>query len=130
MEYTKGIQKIEVFEKDRIIKSSAVGVTNVEEVTWLKDTLIEIAKKNNWESWAYIADISKLEPVAIEVSSVLVKLHNSVYENGCACLAFVESKDTFTSKQASVHQKISTTVMKECHFDSFDEAYSWVKENL
>jgi hypothetical protein len=41
-----GIQIVEVFEDDYIIKSSADGVTNVEEIIWLKNKLIEIAQ--NW----------------------------------------------------------------------------------
>lgn len=46
MKYCMGIQVVEVFEDDYIIKSSADGVTNVEEIIWLKNKLIEIAQ--NW----------------------------------------------------------------------------------
>ena len=45
MRYCKGVQKIEVFEDDLIIKSGADGVTNVEEIIWLKEKLLEISKK-------------------------------------------------------------------------------------
>lgn len=45
MKYCKGVQKIEVFEDDLIIKSGADGVTNVEEIIWLKEKLLEISKK-------------------------------------------------------------------------------------
>ena len=88
MEYCKGIQKIEVFENDFVIKSSADGITNVEEIAWLKDKLVEISK--NWEGkkWAYIADISKLQIVPTEVSSELIQLHVEIYNNGCVCVGF------------------------------------------
>ena len=75
MRYCKGVQKIEVFEDDLIIKSGADGVTNVEEIIWLKEKLLEISKKWQGKKWAYIADISKLEIVPTEVSSELIKLH-------------------------------------------------------
>ena len=51
MKYCMGIQVVEVFEEDYIIKSSADGVTNVEEIVWLKNKLIEIAKNWRGKKW-------------------------------------------------------------------------------
>lgn len=128
MEYCKGIQKIEVFENDFVIKSSADGITNVEEIAWLKDKLVEISK--NWEGkkWAYIADISKLQIVPTEVSSELIQLHVEIYNNGCVCVGFVEPEKAFISRQASVHNRMSNTGLQEGHFNSFYDAFSWAKE--
>ena len=128
MEYCKGIQKIEVFENDFVIKSSADGITNVEEIAWLKDKLVEISK--NWEGkkWAYIADISKLEIVPTEVSSELIKLHVEIFKNGCVCVGFVEPEKAFISRQAAVHNRMSNTGLQEGHFNSFEDALSWAKE--
>lgn len=128
MEYCKGIQKIEVFENDFVIKSSADGITNVEEIAWLKDKLVEISK--NWEGkkWAYIADISKLQIVPTEVSSELIQLHVEIYNNGCVCVGFVEPEKAFISRQASVHNRMSNTGLQEGHFNSFEDALSWAKE--
>lgn len=128
MEYCKGIQKIEVFENDFVIKSSADGITNVEEIAWLKDKLVEISK--NWEGkkWAYIADISKLQIVPTEVSSELIQLHVEIYNNGCVCVGFVEPEKAFISRQAAVHNRMSNTGLQEGHFNSFEQALAWAKE--
>lgn len=128
MRYCKGVQKIEVFEDDLIIKSGADGVTNVEEIIWLKEKLLEISKKWKGKKWAYIADISKLEIVPTEVSSELIKLHVEILKNGCVCVGFVEPEKAFISRQAAVHNRMSNTGLQEGHFNSFDDAFSWAKE--
>jgi hypothetical protein len=122
-----GIQIVEVFEDDYIIKSSADGVTNVEEIIWLKNKLIEIAQNWRGKKWGYIADISKLQTVSIEVSSVLVNLHTEIFENGCSCVGFVEPINAFISRQAAVHNRLSDAELQEGHFHNFDEAFSWAK---
>lgn len=128
MRYCKGVQKIEVFEDDLIIKSGADGVTNVEEIIWLKEKLLEISKKWKGKKWAYIADISKLEIVPTEVSSELIKLHVEIFKNGCVCVGFVEPEKAFISRQATVHNRMSNAGLQEGHFNSFDDAFSWAKE--
>lgn len=127
MKYCMGIQVVEVFEDDYIIKSSADGVTNVEEIIWLKNKLIEIAQNWRGKKWGYIADISKLQTVSIEVSSVLVNLHTEIFENGCSCVGFVEPINAFISRQAAVHNRLSDAELQEGHFHDFDEAFNWAK---
>ena len=127
MKYCMGIQVIEVFEDDYIIKSSADGVTNVEEIIWLKNKLIEIAQNWRGKKWGYIADISKLQTVSIEISSVLVNLHTEIFENGCSCVGFVEPINAFISRQAAVHNRLSDAELQEGHFHDFDEAFNWAK---
>lgn len=127
MKYCMGIQIVEVFEDDYIIKSSADGVTNVEEIIWLKNKLIEIAQNWRGKKWGYIADISKLQTVSIEVSSVLVNLHTEIFENGCSCVGFVEPINAFISRQAAVHNRLSDAELQEGHFHNFDEAFNWAK---
>jgi len=123
-----GIQIVEVFEDDYIIKSSADGVTNVEEIIWLKNKLIEIAQNWRGKKWGYIADISKLQTVSIEISSVLVNLHTEIFENGCSCVGFVEPINAFISRQAAVHNRLSDAELQEGHFHNFDEAFNWAKK--
>ena len=127
MKYCMGIQVVEVFEDDYIIRSSADGVTNVEEIIWLKNKLIEIAQNWPGKKWGYIADISKLQTVSIEVSSVLVNLHTEIFENGCSCVGFVEPINAFISRQAAVHNRLSDAELQEGHFHDFDEAFNWAK---
>jgi len=127
MKYCMGIQIVEVFEDDYIIKSSADGVTNVEEIIWLKNKLIEIAQNWRGKKWGYIADISKLQTVSIEVSSVLVNLHTEIFENGCSCVGFVEPINAFISRQAAVHNRLSDAELQEGHFNDFEEAFNWAK---
>ena len=127
MKYCMGIQIVEVFEDDYIIKSSADGVTNVEEIIWLKNKLIEIAQNWRGKKWGYIADISKLQTVSTEVSSVLVNLHTEIFENGCSCVGFVEPINAFISRQAAVHNRLSDAELQEGHFHDFDEAFNWAK---
>jgi len=128
MKYCMGIQIVEVFEDDYIIKSSADGVTNVEEIIWLKNKLIEIAQNWRGKKWGYIADISKLQTVSIEISSVLVNLHTEIFENGCSCVGFVEPINAFISRQAAVHNRLSDAELQEGHFHNFDEAFNWAKK--
>ena len=128
MKYSMGIQIVEVFEDDYIIKSSADGVTNVEEIIWLKNKLIEIAQNWRGKKWGYIADISKLQTVSIEISSVLVNLHTEIFENGCSCVGFVEPINAFISRQAAVHNRLSDAELQEGHFHNFDEAFNWAKK--
>jgi hypothetical protein len=128
MKYCMGIQVVEVFEDDYIIKSSADGVTNVEEIIWLKNKLIEIAQNWRGKKWGYIADISKLQTVSIEVSSVLVNLHTEIFENGCSCVGFVEPINAFISRQAAVHNRLSDAELQEGHFHNFEEAFNWAKK--
>ena len=127
MKYCMGIQVVEVFEDDYIIKSSADGVTNVEEIIWLKNKLIEIAQNWRGKKWGYIADISKLQTVPTEVSAVLVNLHTEIFENGCSCVGFVEPINAFISRQAAVHNRLSDAELQEGHFHDFDEAFNWAK---
>ena len=127
MKYCMGIQVVEVFEDDYIIKSSADGVTNVEKIIWLKNKLIEIAQNWRGKKWGYIADISKLQTVSIEISSVLVNLHTEIFENGCSCVGFVEPINAFISRQAAVHNRLSDAELQEGHFHNFDEAFNWAK---
>lgn len=127
MKYCMGIQVVEVFEDDYIIKSSADGVTKVEEIIWLKNKLIEIAQNWRGKKWGYIADISKLQTVSTEVSSVLVNLHTEIFENGCSCVGFVEPINAFISRQAAVHNRLSDAELQEGHFHDFDEAFNWAK---
>ena len=127
MKYCMGIQVVEVFEDDYIIKSSADGVTKVEEIIWLKNKLIEIVQNWRGKKWGYIADISKLQTVSTEVSSVLVNLHTEIFENGCSCVGFVEPINAFISRQAAVHNRLSDAELQEGHFHNFDEAFNWAK---
>ena len=89
--------------------------------------MIEIAQNWRGKKWGYIADISKLQTVSIEISSVLVNLHTEIFENGCSCVGFVEPINAFISRQAAVHNRLSDAELQEGHFHDFDEAFIWAK---
>ena len=125
MNLTHGAQTVQTYTGKRIIKSGAVGATNVEEVKWLTNTLVGLAAAWKASGWVYIVDISKMSPVAPEVSQELVTLHKKLTEAGCKAMAFVEGGAFFTAAQAKEHQKQSHAVIQEGHFRTEEEAIKW-----
>ena len=105
MKYSHGSQTIESYPGKRIVKSGAVGSTNVEEVKWLTSQLISIASGWKGMGWGYIVDISQMKPVTPDVSEELVNLHKSLAASGCKAMAFVNFAAFVTGAQAKEHQK-------------------------
>lgn len=123
---THGAQKVEIYNDKRAIKSGAVGSTNVEEVRWLITTLMQQSAAWKISGWAYICDISQMQPAAPEVSKELVDLHKQLVISGCKAIAFVEGASFFTAAQAKEHQKQSKAAIQEGHFRTEAEAVKWI----
>ncbi len=126
MVLTKGAQKVETYNGKRVLKSGAVGATNVEEVKWLIATLSQYSAAWKLSGWAYVCDISQMQSATPEVSHELVGLHKLLATSGCKAMAFVEGASFFTAAQAKEHQKQSKAAVMEGHFRTEAEALKWV----
>lgn len=127
MKLTYGAQVVETFPGKKIIKSSAAGATNAEEVRWLTKTLVTHSASWKNTGWAYIVDISKMAPAAPEVSKELINLHSQLTAAGCKAMAFVEGGAFVLAAQAKEHQKQSHAVIREGHFRTEAEAIKWIE---
>ena len=126
MNATHGTQTVQTIPGKRVVKSGAVGATNVEEVKWLTDTLVSAATSWKNSGWAYIVDISKMSPVTPDVSHELVELHKKLSAAGCKAMAFVDFGSFVTAAQAKKHQKQSNSSIQEGHFKTDAEALEWI----
>ena len=59
-----GAQSVEVIPGRKIVLSSGVGKTNIDELKWLTETVLSEAKLWKSGGWAYIADCSQMDPVS------------------------------------------------------------------
>lgn len=126
MNLSHGTQTVETFNGKRVVKSGAVGSTNVEEVKWLTNMLSSISAPWKTLGWGYIVDISKMSPAAPEVSQELVNLHKVLTAGGCKAMAFVDGASFFTAAQAKEHQKQSHAMIQEGHFRTEADAIKWI----
>lgn len=127
---TYGAQEVQVFPEKHIIKSSAKGETNVAEVRWLTELILESSSSWKEIGWGYVVGISDMEPVNHEVSKELVELHKKVEMAGCKAIAFIDPNAFVISMQAKKHQRKSKTSNKEKHFKTEEEAFAWVEKIL
>lgn len=125
-----GTQTVETIPGKRMVKSGAVGSTNVEEVQWLTKTLVSEASAWKRSGWGYICDISKMSPVTPDVSKELVELHKMLEESGCKAMAFVDFGSFVTSAQAKRHQQKSNAAIQEGHFKTDADAIAWIETIL
>ncbi|MBQ9983751.1 MAG: hypothetical protein IJP29_04100 [Lachnospiraceae bacterium] len=125
-----GAQKVHVFSEKRIIKSCAVGETNVEEIKWLSDMILKYATEWKEAGWGYLVGIGEMTPVKAEVSAELVNLHKAVEEVGCKAIAFVDPDNFVIAVQAKRHQKKSKAGYLEKHFPSEEAAIEWLEKML
>lgn len=126
MTYTHGAQTVETIAGKRVLKSGAVGSTNVEEVRWLTEKLVSLSSAWKSSGWAYIVDISSMSPVTPDVSQELVNLHKKLAAAGCKAMAFVNFASFVTGAQAKEHQKKSNTLIQEGQFKTEAEAIKWI----
>ena len=127
MALTHGVQKVETIPGKKIIKSGAVGTTNVEEVQWLTHTMKSLAEPWQTSGWAYIVDITKMDPVSPDVSAELVNLHKVLGDANCKAMAFVDYCAFVTAVQANQHQKQADNGIPQAHFKTDEEAIAWIE---
>ncbi len=125
-----GAQQIYVYADKRIVKSSAVGETTVEEVQWLSDKLMEYAVAWKEEGFGYVVGIEEMTPVKPDVSKELIELHKRLENAGCRAIAFVDPHAYVIATQAKSHQRKSKVSYKEKHFRTEEEAITWLEEQL
>lgn len=118
---------IKFCNRRKVILSSAVGKTNIDELKWLTETILtEVA---NWkDGWAYIADCSQMEPVVPAEGRELVEMTKKFVEAGCK--AFAEGNSIMLKVQAHKNTERSNTGIPEAHFATTDEALVWLKETV
>ncbi len=126
MKLTYGVQTVETIPGKRVIKSGAVGATNVAEIRWLTNQLVSLSAAWKTSGWVYMVDISQMAPAAPEVSAELVELHKKLTVSGCRGMAFVEGAAFYLAAQAKQHQKQAHSVIQEGHFRTEADALKWI----
>ena len=126
----KGAQTVETVPGRRIVISSAVGKTNVDELKWLTETVLSNAASWKSTGWAYIADCSKMDPVSPTESGELVTMTKKFVDAGCKAFAFAEGRSIMLKVQAQKNTQRSNTGIAEGHFATTAEALDWLKKTL
>ena len=130
MAKTKGAQTVDVVAGRKIVLSAGVGKTNVDELKWLTDTVLDSAKAWKASGWAYIADCSKMDPVSPAEGGELVTMTKKFVEAGCKAFAFAEGKSVLLKVQAQKNTQRSQTGVAEGHFETVEEALKWLKDDI
>ncbi|MBE5884564.1 MAG: hypothetical protein E7291_09190 [Lachnospiraceae bacterium] len=130
MAKTNGAQTVELITGRKIVMSTGVGKTNIDELKWLTETVL--ASANSWKQtgWAYIADCSQMSPVGPAEGGELVKMTKAFVEAGCQAFAFVEGNSIMLKIQAQKNTQRSETGIMEGHFATREEALAWLKDEI
>lgn len=125
-----GAQTVEKIAGRKIVLSSGVGKTNIDELKWLTQTVL--AEASAWKStgWAYIADCSKMSPVSPAEGGELVKMTQSFVEAGCKAFGFAEGSSIMLKVQAQKNTERSNTGVIEGHFATVEEVLEWLKTEV
>ncbi|MBE5939060.1 MAG: hypothetical protein E7266_01565 [Lachnospiraceae bacterium] len=125
-----GAQTVETIQGRKIVLSSGVGKTNIDELKWLTETVLDEAK--NWKStgWAYIADCSQMSPVSPAEGGELVTMTKKFVEAGCKAFGFAEGKSIMLKIQAQKNTERSQTGVTEGHFQTVEEVLEWLKNDI
>lgn len=130
MAKTKGAQTVETITGRKIVLSTGVGKTNLDELTWLTDTVLSSANAWKQSGWAYIADCSKMSPVSPSEGGALVTMTKKFVDAGCKAFAFVEGSSIMLKIQAQKNTQRSETGVLEGHFATREEALAWLKDEV
>ncbi|MBO5346514.1 MAG: hypothetical protein J6A45_00030 [Lachnospiraceae bacterium] len=125
-----GAQSVEVIPGRKIVLSAGVGKTNIDELKWLTETVLEEAKNWKLTGWAYIADCSQMSPVSPAEGGELVVMTKKFVDAGCKAFAFAEGKSIMLKVQAQKNTERSQTGITEGHFATVEEALDWLKEEV
>lgn len=125
-----GAQSVEVIPGRKIVLSAGVGKTNIDELKWLTETVLEEAKNWKLSGWAYIADCSQMSPVSPAEGGELVVMTKKFVDAGCKAFAFAEGKSIMLKVQAQKNTERSQTGITEGHFATVEEALDWLKEEV
>jgi len=125
-----GAQTVETIPGRKIVLSAGVGKTNIDELKWLTQTVLEEAKAWKSTGWAYIADCSQMSPVTPAEGGELVNMTKSFVEAGCKAFAFAEGSSIMLKIQAQKNTERSETGVAEAHFATVEEALDWLKKEV
>ena len=125
-----GAQSVETIPGRHIVLSAGVGKTNIDELKWLTDTVLADAKAWKSSGWAYIADCSQMSPVSPTEGGELVTMTKKFVEAGCKAFAFAEGKSVMLKIQAQKNTERSNTGILEGHFETVEEALTWLKTEV
>ena len=130
MTKVNGAQSVEIIPGRKIILSAGVGRTNIDEIKWLCEAVLESAAAWKSTAWAYIADCSKMNPVTPAEGGELVAMTKKLVEAGCTALAFAEGSSVMLKLQAQKNTQRSETGVLEGHFATVDEVLTWLKDEV
>ena len=125
-----GAQSVEVVPGRKIVLSAGNGKTNITELKWLCETVLEEAKKWKSTGWAYIADCSQMSPVTPAEGGELVVMTQKFVEAGCKAFGFAEGNSVMLKVQAKKNTERSQTGVTEGHFATVDEVLTWLKDDV
>ena len=125
-----GAQSVEVISGRKIVLSAGVGKTNVDELKWLTQTVLDEAKAWKTSGWAYIADCSQMSPVTPTEGGELVNMTKAFVEAGCKAFAFAEGTSIMLKVQAQKNTERSQTGVLEAHFATVEETLDWLKTEV
>lgn len=125
-----GAQSVEVIAGRKIVLSAGVGKTNIDELKWLTDTVLESAAAWKSTGWAYIADCSQMSPVSPAEGGELVKMTKAFVDAGCKAFGFAEGKSIMLKIQAQKNTQRSETGVLEGHFETVEEVLDWLKTEV
>ena len=112
-----------------IVRNIAMGKWTPEDVQFLTDNLLELAKPFAGKKWAYVGDPTKLYPIFTkETSAAFAKLHVDLEAAGCKVIAFLDGNTAGMKLQSQKHQDSSNTNLQVLHFKNFEQASDWLKE--
>jgi len=125
-----GAQSVEVIPGRKVVLSAGVGKTNVDELKWLTQTVLDEAKAWKATGWAYIADCSQMSPVTPAEGGELVNMTKAFVDAGCKAFAFAEGTSIMLKVQAQKNTERSQTGVIEGHFATVEEALDWLKTEV
>lgn len=125
-----GAQSVELIPGRKIVLSAGVGKTNVDELVWLRETVLAEAAAWKQSGWAYIADCSQMSPISASESGELVTMTKMFVEAGCKAFGFAEGKSIMLKIQAQKNTERSQTGVIEGHFATVEEVLDWLKNDV
>lgn len=130
MTKVNGAQSVETIPGRKIILSTGVGKTNIDELKWLTKTVLDSAAAWKSTGWAYIADCSKMNPVTPAEGGELVIMTKKFVEAGCKAFGFAEGSSVMLKLQAQKNTQRSETGVLEGHFATVDEVLTWLNDEV
>lgn len=125
-----GAQTVDTVPGRKIVVSTGVGKTNIDELKWLTETVLSNARAWKASGWAYVADCSKMTPVSPTEGGELVTMTKKFVEAGCKAFAFAEGSSLMLKVQAQKNTARSQTGVAEAHFATVEEALKWLKTEM